>query len=117
PQVAPQGWFGRPQLGSDYNGFGGGHFLPLLPFEAGAQLDPQGFFGNLLGQVGPQLGGLIGGRFGNAGLGQQIGGIAGQLGRFLPFEAGPQLDPQGFFGNLLGQVGPQLGGLIGGRFG
>jgi hypothetical protein len=72
---------------------------------AGQQFAPQGFFGNLLGQVGAPLGSAIGSAFGNQGLGQAIGGAAGQLGRFLPFEAGPQLAPQGFFGNLLGQVG------------
>jgi hypothetical protein len=53
------------------------------------QLAPQGFFGNLLGQVGQPLGGIIGGAFGNAGLGNTIGGIAGQLGRLLPFTADP----------------------------
>ncbi|UUZ48053.1 hypothetical protein LP420_34540 [Massilia sp. B-10] len=40
------------------------------------QLDPQGWFGNLISQVGRPLGGAIGGLFGNAGLGNTIGGIA-----------------------------------------
>ena len=140
------GRFGNRGLGQQIGGIAG-QLGRLLPFEAGpqgydpyaqyqqqaaAQLAPQGFFGNLLGQVGAPLGGAIGGHFGNRGLGQQIGGIAGQLGRLLPFEAGPQgydpyaqyqaqdagqLAPQGFFGNLLGQVGAPLGGAIGGRFG
>ena len=140
------GRFGNQGLGQQIGGIAG-QLGRLLPFEAGpqgydpyaqyqqqaaAQLAPQGFFGDLLGQVGAPLGGAIGGRFGNRGLGQQIGGIAGQLGRLLPFEAGPQgydpyaqyqaqdagqLAPQGFFGNLLGQVGAPLGGAIGGRFG
>src|ERR1700730_18094192 len=80
---------------------------------AAQQLAPQGFFGNLLGQVGAPLGSVVGSALGNQGLGQQIGSVAGQLGRFLPFEANPQLAPQGFFGNLLGQVGAPLGGFIG----
>src|SRR5438445_585339 len=81
------------------------------------QLAPQGFFGNLLGQVGAPLGGIVGSALGNQGLGQQIGSAAGQLGRFLPFDAGPQLAPQGFFGNLLGQVGALLGSVVGNAFG
>ena len=84
---------------------------------AGQQFAPQGFFGNLLGQVGAPLGGAIGSVFGNQGLGQTIGNAAGQLGRFLPFDAGPQFAPQGFFGNLLGQVGAPLGSAIGSAFG
>ena len=47
------------------------------------QFAPQGFFGNLLGQVGAPVGGAIGQALGNQGLGQTIGGIAGNLGRFL----------------------------------
>src|SRR5438105_13129595 len=81
------------------------------------QLAPQGFFGNLLGQVGAPLGSVVGSALGNQGLGQQIGSVAGQLGRFLPFDAGPQLAPQGFFGKPLGQVGAPLGGVIGGTLG
>lgn len=67
----------------------------LRPFAAAyaqaqqQQYAPQGFFGNLLGQVGQPLGGAIGGMFGNAGLGNTIGGIAGQLGRYLPFNVDP----------------------------
>src|SRR5512133_2758660 len=86
---------------------------------ANAQLAPQGFFGNLLGQVGAPVGSAIGSALGNQGLGQTIGSVAGQLGRFLPFEAAPQFAPpqfapQGFFGNLLGQVGAPVGSA-GGR--
>ncbi len=111
------------------------------------QLAPQGFFGNLLGQVARPLGGAIGGIFGQSGIGKTIGGVAGGLGRFLPFEADPvaqayaqqaqqqqlaqqmqqaqlqqlaqqgQLAPQGWFGNILSQVGQPLGGAIGGIFG
>jgi hypothetical protein len=113
----------------------------MLPFEADPmaayyaaaqqqqQLDPQGWFGNLLGTVGKPLGQAIGGLAGNRGLGGTIGGIAGNLGRMLPFEADPmaayyaaaqqqqQLDPQGWFGNLLGTVGKPLGQAIGGLAG
>jgi hypothetical protein len=53
------------------------------------QLAPQGFFGNLLGQIGQPLGGALGSMFGNQGLGNTIGGIAGQLGRMLPFQMDP----------------------------
>jgi len=82
---------------------------------AGQQFAPQGFFGNLLGQVGAPLGSAIGSAFGNQGLGQSIGSAAGQLGRFLPFDAGPQLAPQGFFSNLLGRPGisPNITTLFG----
>ncbi len=58
-----------------------------------AQFAPQGWFGNLIGQVGRPLGGAIGGLFGNAGLGSTIGGVAGQLGSLLPFAAGPGIVP------------------------
>ncbi|MDY7574062.1 hypothetical protein [Actimicrobium sp. CCI2.3] len=142
------GAFGNAGLGNTIGGIAG-QLGRLLPFNADPvalayaqqaaqqaqlqqQLAPQGWFGNLLGQVGQPLGGAIGGAFGNAGLGNTIGGIAGQLGRLLPFNADPvalayaqqaaaqqqqQLAPQGWFGNLLGQVGQPLGGIIGGAFG
>jgi hypothetical protein len=69
----------------------------MLPFQADPmqqayaqqqmqQLAPQGLFGNLIGQLGQPLGGAIGSLFGQSGLGNQIGGIAGQLGRMLPFQ-------------------------------
>ncbi|HEY0585415.1 MAG TPA: hypothetical protein VGD52_04740 [Pseudoduganella sp.] len=134
------------------------------------QLSPQGWFGNLIGQVGQPLGGAIGGMFGQQGMGSTIGNVAGQLGRLLPFGAEAQggivpphiqqqqlqqqvqqlqqqliqqqqqyqqqlaqlasqlqqqgqqgqqgqFGPQGWFGNLIGQVGRPLGGAIGGMFG
>jgi len=108
-QFAPQGLFGnitgvhlpgflaliqRPQLGSDSRGFGQGLLLrDLLPFGVdpqqylqAQQLAPQGLIGNILGApLSPIADG-----FGNQGLGQQIGGIAGQLGRLLPFGIDPQ---------------------------
>jgi hypothetical protein len=139
------GLFGNSGLGSQIGGIAGQLGRSVLPFnidpmmaayahqQAQQQFAPQGFFGNLLGQVGQPLGGAIGGLFGNAGLGSQIGGIAGQIGRsVLPFSVDPitaayvqqqlaqqqqQFAPQGFFGNLLGQVGQPLGGAIGGLFG
>jgi septal ring factor EnvC (AmiA/AmiB activator) len=154
------GIFGNAGLGSTIGGVAG-QLGRMLPFDADpvaqayaqqaqqaqlaqlaqlqqGQLAPQGWFGNLIGQVGRPLGGAIGGIFGNAGLGSTIGGVAGQLGRMLPFDADPvaqayaqqaqqaqlaqlqqqgQLAPQGWFGNLIGQVGRPLGGAIGGIFG
>ena len=89
------------------------------------QLAPQGFFGNLIGQLGQPVGSAIGGAFGNAGLGGAIGGAAGQLGRLLPFNVDPmsaaylqqQFAPQGFFGNLIGRAAQPIGTTIGGAFG
>ena len=52
-------------------------------------LAPQGWFGNIIKNVGRPLGGMIGGAFGNSGLGSTIGGIAGQLGGMLPFGLDP----------------------------
>ncbi|MBV8687007.1 MAG: hypothetical protein JOZ90_15580 [Alphaproteobacteria bacterium] len=139
PELAPQGFFGNllsqvapiaggaigqmaghPQLGQQIGNVAG-HFSRFLPFEAAPQLPPelapQGFFGNLLSQVAPIAGGAIGQIAGHPQLGQQIGSVAGHLGRFLPFDAAPQLPPelapQGFFGNLLSQVAPIAGGAIG----
>jgi hypothetical protein len=139
------GLAGHAGIGQQIGGFAGqlGRLLPFgvdpqqlmaqqaLEQQQQAQFAPQGFFGNLLGQVGSPLGKAIGGLAGNAGLGQQIGGFAGQLGRLLPFGVDPQqlmaqqaleqqqaqFAPQGFFGNLLGQVGAPLGQAIGGAFG
>jgi hypothetical protein len=143
------GLFGNAGLGSTIGNIAG-QIGRILPFGADpvalayaqqmqqaqqGQLAPQGWFGNLIGQVGRPLGGAIGGLFGNAGLGSTIGGVAGQLGSMLPFGADPvslayaqqmqqaqlaqqgQLAPQGWFGNLIGQVGRPLGGAIGGLFG
>ncbi|RJG15023.1 hypothetical protein D3872_14985 [Massilia cavernae] len=150
------GLFGSSGLGNQIGQFAGGIGGSLLPFgvdpvtaayaqqaqqqqlmqqlqqQQSGQLAPQGWFGNLIGQVGQPLGGAIGGMFGNPQAGSTIGNVAGQLGRLLPFGADPisaayaqqmqqaqqqQLAPQGWFGNLLGQVGQPLGGAIGGLFG
>jgi hypothetical protein len=53
------------------------------------------------------------------GLGQStIGSMASQQQNVLPFDAGPQLAPQGFLGGLLGSaLGGLGGGAIGGLFG
>jgi hypothetical protein len=192
------GLFGNQHLGGQIGQFAGGIGGSLLPFGAdpvqqaqqqmlqqqlqqqqlqqlqqaqmAQQLNPQGWLGNMIGQVGRPLGSFIGGQFGNAGLGGTIGNIAGSLGRYLPFSADPsmmaqpqaqqqiaqqqliqqiqqlqqqlqqqqqqhaqlaqliaqqqsqqgqqgQIAPQGWFGNLIGQVGQPLGGAIGGLFG
>jgi hypothetical protein len=103
------------------------------------QLSPQGWFGNLIGQIGQPLGGAIGGIFGQPHIGSQLGGYAGQLGRMLPFSAdtmqqaygqqtyGQQAPtqayasqgyaPQGWIGNLIGQIGQPVGTAIGGLHG
>ncbi len=132
------GLFGQSGLGSQIGGVAG-QLGRMLPFQTDpmqqawaqqqmAQLAPQGLFGNLIGQLGQPVGGAIGSLFGQSGLGNQIGGIAGQLGRMLPFQMDPmqqawaqqqmaQLAPQGLFGNLIGQLGQPLGGAIGSLFG
>lgn len=112
------GLFGNAKLGNQIGqvaGGIGGSFLPLgadpvsaayaqqaqqqqlqqqlqlqqLQQQMQGDLSPQGWFGNLVKNVGRPLGGAIGGAFGNAGLGNTIGGIAGQLGGMLPFGADP----------------------------
>ncbi len=109
----------------------------------GQQLAPQGWFGNLLGQIGQPLGGAIGGIFGHSGIGSQIGQdpVAQayaqlaqqqqlqqqlqQLQQIQQLQAqqaqqgqpGQSLAPQGFFGNLLGHIGQPLGSAMGGLFG
>jgi len=101
------GLFGNQGLGQTIGGLAGqlGRILPFNvdPVTAAymqqaqqaqmaqqqQQLAPQGWFGNALSHIGQPLGGAIGGLFGNQGLGQTIGGVAGQLGRFLPFNVDP----------------------------
>ncbi len=53
------------------------------------QLSPQGWFGNLIGQIGQPVGSAVGSIFGQPHIGSQLGGYAGQLGRMLPFSADP----------------------------
>ncbi|MTD16840.1 hypothetical protein GIS00_23175 [Nakamurella sp. YIM 132087] len=52
--------------------------------DGGNQWVPSGFFGNLIGGLGPVIGAPIGGL-----VGQIPGGIAGHLGSFLPFSPVP----------------------------
>ncbi len=117
------------------------------PSLGGAQLAPQGFFGNLLGQLAGPAGQAFGGLFGQPQIGGQIGQAIGSLGHLLPFQVVPglsptpwasqpmygggqpwygggqqgygggQLAPQGFFGNLLGQLAGPAGQAFGGLFG
>src|SRR5437016_3698298 len=109
------------------------------PSVGGVQLAPQGFFGNLLGQLAGPAGQAFGGLFGQPQIGGQIGQALGSLGHLLPFQAVPglsptpwasqpmyggqpwygggQLAPQGFFGNLLGQFAGPAGQALGGLFG
>ena len=103
-------------------------------------ISPAGFFGNLLGQLAGPAGQALGGLFGQPQIGSQIGQAIGGLGHLLPFQAAPglspvpwigqpmygggqpmygggQLVPQGFFGNLLGQLAGPAGQALGGFFG
>ena len=134
--------FGNQQLGSTIGGIAGqlGRFLPFSVDPATAAyggygggygtVAPAGWFGNLLGSIGQPVGSAIGSAFGNQQLGSTIGGIAGQLGRFLPFSVDPAtaaygsygggygtVAPAGWFGNLLGSIAQPVGGLIGGALG
>jgi hypothetical protein len=121
PQLTPQG-FNFGQLAQHIAPIAGQviqHTLPLIfsmlaaqpqlqaqtagltPYGAAPQLTPQGFVGNLFGQLAPGLGQGIGGAFGQGQLGGQIGSVLGGLGSLLPFQAAPQLTPQGLgFGGL-----------------
>src|SRR6266702_4184154 len=108
--------------------YGGGQ-----PGYGGGQLAPQGFFGNLLGQLAGPAGQALGGLFGQPQIGSQIGQALGGLGHPLPYQVVPgispapwagqpiygggQLAPQGFFGNLLGQLAGPAGQALGGLFG
>jgi hypothetical protein len=64
-----------------YGPYGGYYSEPAL--------SPQGFFGDLVGRFAQPVGGVVGGMLGNRALGSQLGGIAGQLGRMIPFGVDP----------------------------
>jgi hypothetical protein len=63
------------------------------PSLGGVQLAPQGFFGNLLGQLAGPAGQAFGGLFGQPLIGGQIGQALGGLGHLLPFHVAPGLSP------------------------
>jgi subtilisin family serine protease len=63
------------------------------PQAAQAAFAPQGFFGNLLPQSAPPLGGMLGSLAGHPMLGPQIGAAVGEVGRYSPFAAAPQWIP------------------------
>ena len=128
-QLAPQGFFGdlvghlAPTLGAAAGGLFGhsatgaqvGNVVSglshLIPFSAGPQLAPQGFFGDLVGHIAPTLGAAAGGLFGHSATGAQVGNVVSGLSHLIPFSAGPQLAPQGFFGNLVGHAGSALSSI------
>jgi len=134
-QLAPQGFFGdlvghfAPTVGGAIGGLLGhantgaqvgnvaGNIARLLPFSAGPQLAPQGFFGDLVGHLAPTVGNAIGGLLGHANTGAQIGNAVSGISHLIPFSAGPQLAPQGFFGDLVGHLAPTVGNAIGGLLG
>jgi hypothetical protein len=55
------------------------------PSVGSAQLAPQGFFGNLLGQLAGPAGQALGGLFAQPQIGQAFGGLS----HLLPFQAVP----------------------------
>ncbi len=95
-----------------------------LPFEAcpmqaqqSVAYAPQGFWGDMISNVGGAVGNVIGGNTGN------IIRDASALGQYLPFSAGPMTapqaayTPQGFWGNMISGVGGAVGNVVGGRTG
>jgi len=73
------------------------------PNVGGAQLAPQGVFGNLLGQLAGPAGQAFGGLFGQPQIGSQLGQALGGLGHLLPFQAGL---PSGIVSPYLGSPLP-----------
>jgi len=71
------GWGGQPGYGGGQPGYGAG------------QLAPQGFLGNLLGQLAGPAGQTFGGLFGQPQIGSQIGQVLGGLSHLLPFQTMP----------------------------
>jgi len=123
---------GNRQMGQNL-GNAAGAALKFLPFQAGPMpyggglqggqqyYAPQGFFGDVLSQIAAPVGGMIGDYAGNRQMGQNIGSVAGEMAKWLPFEAGPMAQPyapQGIFGGALGSMlGGPLGGMVGDLFG
>ena len=110
-----------------------GHGALAAYYAATQQFGPQGWFGNVLGQVAQPIGG-IGATLGNPQLQGVPGGWGGQLANFVPSSAGGQgfpqtglqmgyatpqqlLASQGWLGNFVGQAGQPLGSSLGGGFG
>jgi hypothetical protein len=81
------------------------------------QIAPYGIVGDTLQTIGGPAGRVIGGHWGHADLGQQIGNTLGNFaGTFLPFNAMPQQQQEMapfFVGNLLSKAAPIAGGLAG----
>src|SRR5438874_12406314 len=76
------------------------------PGVGGGQLAPQGFFGNLLGQLAGPAGQAFGGLFGQPQFGGQIGQAIGSLSHLLPFQAVPGTPPTPWTGRSLSGGGP-----------
>jgi hypothetical protein len=74
--------------------------------QQGGQLAPQGWLSNAITQYARPVNGFIGEQLGNQGLGAAIGGVAAQLGRYIP----ASVDPYGQ------QFGSQFGGPLAAQF-
>jgi hypothetical protein len=71
------------------------------PGVGGAQLAPQGFFGNLVGQLAGPAGAALGGLLGQPQISSQIGQALGGLGHLLPFQAMSMPMQMGFPGGIV----------------
>jgi hypothetical protein len=79
------------------------------PSVGSGQWAPQGFFGNLLGQLAGPAGQAFGGLFGHPQIGSQIGQALGGLSHPLPFQAVPIPMQVGLPG---GVIPPYLGSAL-----
>lgn len=117
------------------------NLVPASAGPAGEQqtedlvLVPAGWFGKIASTFGSTIGRGIGGWLGNAKLGEQVGGAAGEALKAFsvlpdalqPASAGPGgggteedklvVVPAGVVGGLLGSLGGMFGGAVGGLFG